>query len=193
MIFGSHFVWGRIRAATRQGRGKRQILEENDIYATQLERWSCSRGWPSCHGLMFATLARAVTIICPRKKAQNITEYCDTATLTLSQPGYFVLQNQRGAQCDPPPSKNPVTLLELRIHSSKVFLKACPNVILLPQLRCQWKPWFIECSDFWLGIPVQKSKTLFPRLKDKKSNFFWKLIKHQIEWHLSWCNGDFIP
>ena len=36
--------------------------------------------------------------------------------------------------------------------------------------------WFIV-SDFWLGIPTQKSKTLFPMLKVNKSNFFSKLIK----------------
>ena len=34
VIFVGHFVWGKIMAATRQGRGKRQLLEENDIYAT---------------------------------------------------------------------------------------------------------------------------------------------------------------
>ena len=32
---------------TRQGRGKRQLLKENDICSTQLGRWSCLRGWPS--------------------------------------------------------------------------------------------------------------------------------------------------
>ena len=38
-----------------------------------------------------------------------------------------------------PPSKNPVTLL--RIHSSKLFLKACPKMNLLTQLWFPWKPW----------------------------------------------------
>ena len=56
-------------AATRQGGGKRQLLEENDIFSTQLGRWSCSRGWPSCHGLMFPTLAWAVAIFSSRKKS----------------------------------------------------------------------------------------------------------------------------
>ena len=82
-FFGSHFVWGKIMAATGQGRGKRQLLEENDIFSTQLGRWSCSRGWPSCHGLMSATLAWAVAIFSSRKKAQKITEYRDTAPLII--------------------------------------------------------------------------------------------------------------
>ena len=37
------------------------------------------------------------------------------------------------------PGKNPVTLL--RIHSSKVFLKACPKMNLVTQLWFPWKPW----------------------------------------------------
>ena len=46
-----------------------------------------------------------------------------------------------GAHCAPPPSpsKNVVTLL--RIHSSEVFLKACPRMSLLTQLWFTWKPW----------------------------------------------------
>ena len=58
-------------AATRQDRGKPQLLEENDIFSTQLGRWSCSHGWPSCHGLMSATLAWAVTIFPRAKKSQK--------------------------------------------------------------------------------------------------------------------------
>ena len=53
-------------AATGQGRGQRQLFEENDICLTQLGRWSCSRGWLE---LMSATLARAVAIFCSRKKS----------------------------------------------------------------------------------------------------------------------------
>ena len=46
----------------------------------------------------------------------------------------------------------------LRIHSSKIF-------------------WKLTAFRFWLGINIQKSKTLFPLLKVKKSTFFWKFIK----------------
>ena len=53
----------------RQARGKRQLLEENDICSTQLGRWGCLRGWPS---LMSATLARAVAIFCSRSKKSLI-------------------------------------------------------------------------------------------------------------------------
>ena len=35
---------------------------EYDNCSTQLGRWSWSRGWPSCYGLIFATLAQAVPI-----------------------------------------------------------------------------------------------------------------------------------
>ena len=70
-FFGSHFVWGKIMAATREGRGKRYFLKENDVCSTRLGRWSSSRGWPSCHGLMSATLARAVAIFYSRKKSSK--------------------------------------------------------------------------------------------------------------------------
>ena len=48
-------------------------------------------------------------------------------------------KNQRGGGTLCPPSKNPVTLL--RIHSSKLFLKACPKMNLLTKLWFPWKPW----------------------------------------------------
>ena len=44
--------------------------------------------------------------------------------LTISQPRFFVLQNIV------PQQKNPVALL--RIHSRKVFLKACPKFSVVP-------------------------------------------------------------
>ena len=37
----------------------------NDICSIRLGRRSCLHGWPSCHGLMSATLARAVAIFLP--------------------------------------------------------------------------------------------------------------------------------
>ena len=62
-------------------------------------------------------------------------------SLTLSKPGFFWAPKTKGGGggtlC--PPSKNPVTLL--RIHSSKLFLKACPKMNLLTQLWFPWKPW----------------------------------------------------
>ena len=83
--------------------------------------------------------------------------------------------------------ENPVA--PLRIYSSKVFLKACPKVSLVTPLRFTWKPWAryeggSQVWDFWLGISIKKSKTLFPMFKVDKLNFFWKLVKIQIEWHL---------
>ena len=57
--------------------------------------------------------------------------------LTLSQPGFFVLQKARGWGDIVPPSKNPVSLLI--IHSSKVFQKACPKMSLLTPLSFSWK------------------------------------------------------
>ena len=72
---------GKIMAATRQGRGKRHLLEENDIFSTRLGRWSFSRGWPSRHGLMSATFAWAVAIFPRAKKIAKITENRDTAPL----------------------------------------------------------------------------------------------------------------
>ena len=47
---------------------------ENDICSTQLGRQSCSRGWPSCHGLMSKTHARAVAIFRSRKKKRKNPE-----------------------------------------------------------------------------------------------------------------------
>ena len=44
-------------------------------------------------------------------------------------------------------------------------------------------------SDFWLGITIQNSKTLFPLIKVEKSYFFWKLMKNWIEWHHWRCHG----
>ena len=60
--------------------------------------------------------------------------------LTLSKSGSLGAPKTKGGGgtlC--PPSKNPVTLL--RIHSSKLFLKACPKMNLLTQLWFPWKPW----------------------------------------------------
>ena len=53
--------------------------------------------------------------------------------LTLSQPGFFWAPKTKGAHCSlpPPPQKKAVTLV--RIHSNKVFLKACPKMSLLTQ------------------------------------------------------------
>ena len=59
--------------------------------------------------------------------------------------------------------------LQLNISPLLTWLTAKHTVFLWP-LRC-----FIF-SDFWLGTPIQKSKTLFPLLKFNKSNSFWKLI-----------------
>ena len=55
--------------------------------------------------------------------------------LTLSQPGFFVLQNQGGGG-----HVNPVTLVT--IHSSQVFLKACPKWVSI-QVWFPWKPWLL--------------------------------------------------
>ena len=49
---------------------------------------------------------------------------------------FFVLKKPRGGGHIVPPLQNPATLL--RIHSSKVFLKACPKMNLVTQL---WFPW----------------------------------------------------
>ena len=62
-----------------------------------------------------------------------------SAWLTLSKPGFFGAPKTKGGAHCAPPSKNPVTLL--RIHSSKLFLKACPKMNLLTQLWFPWKPW----------------------------------------------------
>ena len=68
-------------AATREGRGKRQLLEENDICSTRLGRWSCLRGWPSWYP---RHLRDQQPYYCSRKKKfAKITEYRDTAPLTL--------------------------------------------------------------------------------------------------------------
>ena len=70
---------------------------------------------------------------CPSSEMTSV--HVHQHLLTLSEPGFFVLQNPGGgggggAHCAP--SKNRVTLL--KIHSSKVFLKACPKINLLTQL-----------------------------------------------------------
>ena len=45
---------------------------ENDVSSIRLGRQSCLHGWRSCHGLMSATLARAVArFSCAKKKAQR--------------------------------------------------------------------------------------------------------------------------
>ena len=70
----------------------------------------------------------------------NFWPYSDA--LTLSKPGFFWAPKTKGGgggHIVPPPCKNPVTLL--RIHSSKLFLKACPKMNLLTQLWFPWKPW----------------------------------------------------
>ena len=56
-------------AATRQGRGKRHLLDSAG--AVKL--------FARLTDLMSATLARAVAIFCSRKKSAKITEYRDTA------------------------------------------------------------------------------------------------------------------
>ena len=67
-------------AATREGRGKRQLLEENDICSTRLGRWSCSRGWPSWYP---RHLREQQPFFARAKKVQKVTEYRDTAPLTV--------------------------------------------------------------------------------------------------------------
>ena len=64
------------------------------------------------------------------KEMDDFNPYPNQAFLGLQKP-------RGGTLC--PPSKNPVTLL--RIHSSKLFLKACPKMNLLTQLWFPWKPW----------------------------------------------------
>ena len=52
--------------------------------------------------------------------------------VNLPQPGLFCAPKTKPPSKNPvPPSKNPFTLL--RVHSSKVFLKACPKISLLTQ------------------------------------------------------------
>ena len=74
----------------------------------------------------------------------NLSTICNTLpppppALTLSKPGFFWAPKTKGGAHCAPPSKNPVTLL--RIHSSKLLLKACPKMNLLTQLWFPWKPW----------------------------------------------------
>ena len=38
----------------------------------------------------------------------------------------------------------------------------------------------------------EDQNSFFPSLKVNKNNFFWKLIKNEIEWHHSWCHKDII-
>ena len=76
------------------------------------------------------------------KKVKNCSETLGVfSLLTLAQPGFFGAPKTKGGggHIVPPPSKNHVTLL--RIHSSKVFMKACPKMNLLTQLWFPWKPW----------------------------------------------------
>ena len=58
--------------------------------------------------------------------------------LTLSQPGFFVLQNQRGHNVPPPLDPlDPLAKTMLPFSESiqvKVFVKACPKMNLLTQL-----------------------------------------------------------
>ena len=62
-------------AATRQGRGKRQLLEENDFFSTQLGGGGGGGGGVKLFArlteLMSTTLARAVAIFSSRQKAQK--------------------------------------------------------------------------------------------------------------------------
>ena len=63
-------------AATRQGRGKRQLLDENDVWLTQPGRWTCSLGRPSwCP----RHLREQYPFFCSRKKSaknQWISWHC---------------------------------------------------------------------------------------------------------------------
>ena len=68
-------------AAIREGRGKRNFLEENDIFSLGGEAVRAADR--SCHGLMSATHAQVDAIFYSHKKAQKTTEYRDTAPLTL--------------------------------------------------------------------------------------------------------------
>ena len=44
--------------------------------------------------------------------------------------------------------------------------------------------------EIMVCVLILKPKTFFPLLKVNKTNFFWKLIKNQIELHHPWCHGD---
>ena len=79
-------------------------------------------------------------VLCENKENCSGKQWSPTHPLTLSKPGFFWAPKTKGGGgtlC--PPSKNPVTLL--RIHSSKLFLKACPKMNLLTQFWLPWKPW----------------------------------------------------
>ena len=79
--FWQPFCVGIIMAASRQGRGKRLLLVENDGCSTQPGRCAMKL-FARQTELRSATLARAIAIFFARAKTQKISEYRDTAPLT---------------------------------------------------------------------------------------------------------------
>ena len=77
-------------AATRGSSGKRFFWRKTTFSRLSLGSEAVRAADRSCHGLMSATLARAVAIFYSRKKAQKVTDYRATAPLNDRASAFLV-------------------------------------------------------------------------------------------------------